>query len=111
MLDHDGPPRIDPAAARITTRPALRKGFAAQVSGDGAPADAETKGDPVPRPALSMECPYLLVLSFAPSVARASQEPGSFLRRGGREKKRAVLAYGFAAGPGHRAEGFWLAGG
>src|SRR3954451_9442592 len=110
MLDHDGPPRINPAAARITTRPALRKGFAAQVPGDGAPADAEAKGDPVPRPALAMQCPHLLVLSLAPLVPRASQESGSFLRLGGWEKKIAVPAHGLAAGLVDRAKMLSMAG-
>src|SRR4051812_25185782 len=110
MLDHDGPPRIDPAAARITTRPALRKGFVAQAPGDGAPADAEAKDDPVPRPALAMECPHLLVLSLAPLVARVSQEPSSFLRLGGREKKIAVPAHGLTAGLIDRAKVLGMAG-
>jgi len=48
MLYHDGLPRIDQAMARITTCPALRKGFAAQMPGDSAPADAKAKADPVP---------------------------------------------------------------
>src|SRR3954469_12933525 len=111
MLDHDGPPRIDPAAARITTRPALRKGLAAQVPGDGAPADAEAKGNPVPRPALAMEGPHLLMLRLAPLVPRASQEPGSFLRLGGREKKIAVPAHGLAAGLIDRAKVLGMTGG
>src|SRR4051794_41928210 len=111
MLDHDGPPRLDPAAARITTRPAFRKGFAAQMPGDGAPADAEAKGDLAPRPALAMECPHLPVLSLAPLVPRASQEPGSFLRLGGPGKKIAVPAPRLAAGPVGRAEGVCMGGG
>src|SRR4051794_11562454 len=109
MLDQDGPPRIDPAAARITTRPALRKGFAAQVPGDGASANAEAKGDPIPRPALAMQCPHLLMLSLAPLVPRASQEPGSFLRLGGREKQITVPAYGLAAGLIDPPKVLWMA--
>src|SRR3954468_13450762 len=57
-----------------------------------------------------MECPYLLVLSLAPLVARASQEPGSFLRLGGREKKIAVPVHGLTAGPIDRAKVLGMAG-
>src|SRR3954467_8784907 len=57
-----------------------------------------------------MQYPHLLVLSLGPLVARASQEPGSFLRLGGREKKRAILAHGLATGLVDRAQGFGLAG-
>src|SRR3954454_15526199 len=96
--------------ARVTTRPALGKGFAAQMPGDSAPADAKAKADPVPRPALAMQGPHLLVLSLAPLVARTSQEPGSFLRLGGREKKSAILAHGLAAGLVDRAQVFGLDG-
>src|ERR1700759_4601596 len=89
MLHHDGLPRINPAVARITTHPALGKGFAAQMSADSALADAEAKADPLPRPALAMECPHLLVLRLA---VRGARQPGAWLfsvsRRAGEEDCR-----------------------
>jgi len=90
MLQHDGLPRIEPAAACVTARPALGQGFAAQTAVDGTPADAEVKPDPLPWPALAGEHPHPIVLSLTPLVARASQERDSFLRLSGREKKMAV---------------------
>src|SRR3954470_7440392 len=57
-----------------------------------------------------MECPYLLVLSLAPLVARASQEPSSRLRLGGREKKIAVPVHGLTAGLIDRAKVLGMAG-
>ena len=57
-----------------------------------------------------MECPHLLVLSPAPLVPRASQEPGSLLRFGGRQKKIAVPAHGLAAGLIDRAKVLGMAG-
>src|SRR3954463_14330144 len=82
MLHHDGLPRIELATARITARPALGRGFATQMPVDGTPTDAEAGTEPVSGPALAMECPHLLVLSLAPRMARASQEPDPFLRLG-----------------------------
>src|SRR4051794_41866162 len=105
MLQHNGPPRIEPAVARITTRPAFGKDFAAQTAVDGAPAEAELGPDPFPWPALAGERPHLLVPGLAPLVARTSQERDPFLRLGGREKESAVQARGLAAGPGGPAEG------
>ena len=54
-----------------------------------------------------MECPHLLVLSLAPLVARAGQEPDPFLRLGGRENKIAVLAHDLTAGLIDRAKELW----
>ena len=104
MLQHDGPPRIEPAVARVTARPAFGKDFAAQTAVDGAPADAEVEPDPLPWPALAGERPHLLVLGLAPLVARTSQERDSFLRLGGREKESAVQARDLAAGLVDRAK-------
>src|SRR4051794_41933997 len=111
MLHHDGLPRIELAMARITARPALGKDFAAQMPVDGTPTDAEARADPVSRPTLAMECPHPLVLSLAPLVARAGQEPDPFLRLGRRENKIAVLAHGLTAGPIGPAQSFWGGGG
>src|SRR5689334_14997172 len=110
MLHHDGLPPIELATARVTARPALGKGFAAQMPVDGTPTDAEARADPVSRPTLAMECPHPLVLSLAPLVARASQEPDPFLRLGGRENKIAVLAHDLTAGLIDRAKGFGVDG-
>ena len=57
-----------------------------------------------------MECPHLLVLSLAPRMARASQEPAPFLRLGGRENKIAILAHNLTAGLVDRATSFGVDG-
>ena len=69
MLEHDVPPRIDPAAATVTAVLAFRENLGPQATEHGRAADAEVAGDDADPARPGDAAPTLPVRSGAPFPA------------------------------------------